>query len=340
MDSLTHVLIGAAVGELILGKKMGNKAMFWGALASSIPDIDMIAYWFLNDFDAALIHRGFTHSILFCIIISPILGYLVYFNYRSLTSDYIGWTKLFLAGTLAHISLDYCTAYGTEILWPFSHYRFSNSNISVFDPFFTLPLLLLIPLILMLRKGSSMRRTICFISIFLSFGYIAFTIYNNQKVLLVLKKNTRLENINAVRYFTSPTFGNNLLWNLVAETEDGFYASNYSIFDKSDITKMYYFPKNKFVENKLDVKEIKKLRRFSTDFIGYDTSNQKIIANDFRFGRFDGYHSTNNRFIFSFDIKNINNRTQIKAIAPPRDFNTDMIKKFYKRMLGDVTAFE
>jgi len=333
------VLTGAALGELVLGKKMGNKAMFWGAVASSVPDLDMIAYWFYDDFDAALIHRGFTHSLLFCIVIAPLLGYLVYYNYRSLTSDYIGWTKLFLCGLLAHIGLDYCTAYGTQLLWPFSNFRFSNSNISVFDPFFTLPLLILIPIVLMLRKGSGLRKILCYSSILLSFGYMAFTIYNNQQVLKVLKKNIALQNIQAKRYFTTPTIGNNLLWNLVAETNEGFYAFNYSILDKSDIADMFYFPKNNFVENKLDARQIKRLKQFTTGFIAYDTTKNKITVNDFRFGRFDGYHNSKNPFIFSFELNNVNNSTAVKFVPPPRDFNTDMIKKFYSRMLGDVTAF-
>ena len=31
MDSLTHLVLGAAIGELVLGKKIGNRALIWGA---------------------------------------------------------------------------------------------------------------------------------------------------------------------------------------------------------------------------------------------------------------------------------------------------------------------
>ena len=41
MDSLTQIVLGAAVGEAVLGKKVGNKAMFYGAIAGTVPDLDL-----------------------------------------------------------------------------------------------------------------------------------------------------------------------------------------------------------------------------------------------------------------------------------------------------------
>ena len=39
MDSLTHLVLGAAIGEAVLGKKIGRKAMLWGVLADTIPAV-------------------------------------------------------------------------------------------------------------------------------------------------------------------------------------------------------------------------------------------------------------------------------------------------------------
>ena len=41
MDSLTQIVLGGAIGELIAGKRMGNKAVLWGAIAGTIPDLDV-----------------------------------------------------------------------------------------------------------------------------------------------------------------------------------------------------------------------------------------------------------------------------------------------------------
>lgn len=76
MDSLTQIVLGAAVGEVVLGKKIGNKAMLWGAIAGTIPDLDVYQSLFYDKLTANELHRGFSHSILFSIIFAPLLAWL------------------------------------------------------------------------------------------------------------------------------------------------------------------------------------------------------------------------------------------------------------------------
>jgi len=42
VDSLTQIILGAAVGEAVLGKKVGNKALLWGGIAGTLPDLDVL----------------------------------------------------------------------------------------------------------------------------------------------------------------------------------------------------------------------------------------------------------------------------------------------------------
>ncbi|HRX29339.1 MAG TPA: metal-dependent hydrolase [Saprospiraceae bacterium] len=70
MDSLTQMILGAAMGELAAGKKMGNRAMIWGAIAGTIPDLDVIVGNFMSPIDALANHRGLSHSILFAVVFS------------------------------------------------------------------------------------------------------------------------------------------------------------------------------------------------------------------------------------------------------------------------------
>ncbi|HRW76511.1 MAG: metal-dependent hydrolase [Lewinellaceae bacterium] len=77
MDSLTQITLGAAVGELVLGRKIGNKAMLWGAIGGTIPDLDVFARVWMNEIDALAVHRGFSHSILFASLAPFLLGFLV-----------------------------------------------------------------------------------------------------------------------------------------------------------------------------------------------------------------------------------------------------------------------
>lgn len=82
MDSLTQIILGAAVGEIALGKKIGNRAMVWGAIGGTIPDLDVLANSFMDPIDALAFHRGFSHSILFSVTAPLLLGWIVHQSYQ------------------------------------------------------------------------------------------------------------------------------------------------------------------------------------------------------------------------------------------------------------------
>mgnify|MGYP000002869378 FL=1 len=77
MDSLTQIVLGAAVGEAVLGKKLGNRAMLWGAIAGTIPDLDVFIKYFTDEITSTELHRGVSHSLVFSIIMAIVLGWLV-----------------------------------------------------------------------------------------------------------------------------------------------------------------------------------------------------------------------------------------------------------------------
>ena len=68
MDSLSQIVLGAAVGEAVLGRRIGNRAMVWGAVAGTIPDMDVLGKYFLSELDNLAFHRGISHSLLFCVV--------------------------------------------------------------------------------------------------------------------------------------------------------------------------------------------------------------------------------------------------------------------------------
>lgn len=78
MDSLTQITLGAAVGELVLGHKVGNRAMLWGAIAGTLPDMDVLANFAGDDISSLAYHRAITHSLFFAVAMPPALGWLVH----------------------------------------------------------------------------------------------------------------------------------------------------------------------------------------------------------------------------------------------------------------------
>ncbi len=95
MDSVSQIVLGAAVGEAVLGKRLGNKAMFWGAVGGTIPDLDVITKPFMSEVESLAFHRGISHSFFFAIIAGLLFGWLIYRLYES------PYSKLFLKAILS-----------------------------------------------------------------------------------------------------------------------------------------------------------------------------------------------------------------------------------------------
>jgi inner membrane protein len=57
--------------------------MIWGAVAGTIPDMDVLGKYFLSELDNLAFHRGISHSLLFCLIGSVVFGWVTDRLYRS-----------------------------------------------------------------------------------------------------------------------------------------------------------------------------------------------------------------------------------------------------------------
>jgi len=83
MDSLTQITLGAAMGELVLGRRIGNRAMLWGAVGGTIPDLDVLSQFWLPEIESLAFHRGVTHSLLFAALTPFLFGWLTQWYYDS-----------------------------------------------------------------------------------------------------------------------------------------------------------------------------------------------------------------------------------------------------------------
>lgn len=81
MDSLTQIVLGAACGEVVAGKKIGNRAMLWGAIGGTIPDLDVFASLFTDQITSTSFHRGIMHSFLFAALAPWLLAKLTQWFY-------------------------------------------------------------------------------------------------------------------------------------------------------------------------------------------------------------------------------------------------------------------
>jgi len=97
--------------------RIPRRAVAAGAIATILPDLDVIAFRYGIPYSAMFGHRGFTHSILFALIVASLATLLV----RSRTA----FPFLFLCA-LSHPLLDALTdgGLGVALLSPFSNERY------------------------------------------------------------------------------------------------------------------------------------------------------------------------------------------------------------------------
>ena len=222
MDSLTQIVLGAAVGEVVLGRKVGNKAMLWGAIAGTIPDLDVLVKLFTDDIVRANeVHRGFSHSILFCILFAPLFGWLVSKLYKKDNTTWKDWSKLIFWGLFTHPLLDAFTTWGTQLFWPFT-YKISFKNIFVVDPLYTVPFLICVIVAMFYKRKNPKRRKINLLGIYLSSGYMLITLWIKWYTYDVFQKSLNEQNITYSEIQTKPTPLNTILWNANIETKDAY----------------------------------------------------------------------------------------------------------------------
>jgi len=337
MDSITHIVLGAAIGEAMLGRKIGKKGMLWGAVANSLPDIDVAANFFTDPATALVFHRGITHSFFFALLLSPLLAYLFYRQHLKHPISFKYWLLFFIVTIVAHDVIDVFTAYGTGLLEPFSHQRFSTNSIFVADPIYTLPLFISFVVLLILKKKSSRRKIINRAGILLSLIYLAFTFINKLNVDEMMKQNIGAQKINCNSFMTTPSPLNNILWYVIAKTDSGYYTGYYSIFDSDKKIKFRYFPRN---ENLIDYFSpdpiIDKLKFFSNGFYCVSKKdNDEIYFNDLRFGQAAGWARPDSRFVFSYNLKNVTDNLVVMRRTKLDVSWSEAFKSLLKRMKGN-----
>lgn len=299
MDSLTQIVLGAAVGEAVLGKKVGNKAMLYGAIAGTIPDLDTFAGNFFDTITAIEIHRGFTHSIVFAVIFAPVFGWLISKIESSSEVTWKNWSWLMFWGLFTHPLLDAHTTWGTQLFWPFD-LRLAYKNIFVIDPLYTLPFLVFLILAMSNKRSDPKRRKFNTAGLLLSSFYLliitpGLKLYTYQKFENALES----QEIAYERLDTRPTPLNAILWTANIESEDRFYIGNYSIFDSQPIN-FYQVPKNHELAGPLQKDpNFNRLIQISEGWYSLSQENDNLYFNDLRFGKMD-IEDPEAPFIFSY----------------------------------------
>ena len=335
MDSVTHIVLGACIGEALLGKKIGKKALIIGAAAQSIPDVDFVASFWMKPAEELLAHRGITHSFLFVLVLSPALGY-VFQRLLKNSVPAIKFTLFFFVEMLVHLFLDAFNNYGVGWFEPFSDMRISFNTIYVADPLITIFPLAATVALLLLRNHDPRRRKWWKLAVFATTIYLGICVFNKYYVSTQAARAVTAQKLPYKRYFTTPAPLQSVLWMVVTGDEKGYYVSYRSVFDRDQNFAFTYFPVNEdYLDTLAHHEDVAHLKKFSNGFYTVEKWGDTLVFNDLRFGQIIGWQDPKERFVFHYFIQHPTANDLVVQRGRFAKWDWRVLRLFIKRTLGN-----
>ena len=297
MDSVTQIALGAALGQAVLGNKVGYRAAVWGGVCATLPDLDV----FLSMGGAVAdftYHRSFSHSLFVLTLLSPFLAWLI----NRIHGQYSGlqkqWMLLVWLVLVTHPILDSFTVYGTQLFWPLPMEPIGFGSVFIIDPLYTLPLLIGVALALSSKHATwgarSNRIGLVVSSLYLIWGLTA-----QSYVTHITEENLANSHQEGEVLVTAGPF-NSLLWRVVVMQDNGYQEGFYSLLDPDRRIEFKQYPNQSELLNGLeDHWPVRRLQWFSKGFLKVESTGENdLVVSDLRIGIEPSY-------VFSFKVAEI-----------------------------------
>ncbi len=348
MDSLTQATLGAAVGEAVLGKKLGNRAIIWGALLGTLPDLDIIVNPLLDTARKLAHHRGASHSLLIMFLASFLLAKpLAKLWKKQKISPQRAGTFVFLVWS-THVLIDCFTVYGTSVYWPFSETRVALNHMFIIDPLYTIPLVVSLIWLAFYRtkKQQKKRSRILRWGLGLSTAYVAFTVGMKFLVSATFDADLARREVTYTRRMEAPTPFNALLWRSVVDRENEFWVGYHSVLDSpsAPIRWTIYPKKQEVIEPHKNEREIQTLQWFSRGWFIARTHNKGVWLADLRFGETRTYDAkpgtVDSQFRFAWSFRPEAERDRLQQVSLSVGDPKSRVKRIFARAFRQIDQWE
>ena len=279
MDPISQAVFGASLSQTFAKNKSSQlRAMTIGALAAMAPDLDIFIRSNSDPLLTLEFHRQFTHALIFIPIGALLCASILYIfinilgRWRANLSRGLSFSQVYLfsfLGYATHGFLDANTSYGTQLLWPFSNERIAWNTISVVDPLFTLPVLILIVLSVLRRTNRYAKFAFIYAMVYLSLGVVQHQRAEQSLIELAQKRGHTIE-----RMQVKPSFANRHVWKMLYEYDGYYYVDavklliNKQIYPGESIKKLN-LDQDLPLLNKASqsARDIERFRWFSDDYL-------------------------------------------------------------------------
>ncbi|RMH86883.1 metal-dependent hydrolase [Pseudomonas sp. AOB-7] len=287
MDSITQAVLGASIQGALLGRWQGRKALLYGAMLGTLPDLDVVIDY--GDAVADMTyHRGFSHSLF---VLSGLALLLTWLARRFRPHPGYSGRRLLLTVWLilfTHPVLDAFTSYGTQLFWPLMPIPTAWSSLFIIDPLYTLPLLVAVVVGLFNGLREQAWRVPA-VALALSTLYIGFSLAGKYMAEQRVEAELARQGIVAEQLFITPTPLNSLLWRVIVLDGEHYHEALVGWFDDAP-PQLQRLPRGtQLREQLLDSPAHQRLAWFTDGVLRYDQIGDRLIVTDLRLGM-TGFH--------------------------------------------------
>lgn len=296
MDSITQALLGASIQGALLGRWQGRKALLYGAMLGTLPDLDVIIDY--GDAVADMTyHRGFSHSLFFLSGLAVLLTWLTQrFRHNPGYSSQRLFITLWLV-LITHPLLDSFTSYGTQLFWPLMPTPTAWSSIFIIDPLYTVPLCIAAALGLMFGLRDKTAKA-SVLALLVSSLYLASTLAGKYMAEQRVEAELAHQGIQAQQLFSTPTPFNSLLWRVIVLDGEDYHEALVSWFDDAP-PQLERIPRGTHLAAALAGSAAHaRLAWFTDGVLRYDQLGEQLVVTDIRLGM-TGFHP------FRFDFASL-----------------------------------
>jgi inner membrane protein len=300
MDSVTQALLGAAIGEAALGRRVGGKAPLWGAVLGTLPDLDVL-YPFADPVSAFTWHRGPSHSLFVLAALTPLVVWLILKLHPGGSEQRRGWYRLVLLVFGTHVLLDCFTVYGTQPLWPLPFPPVGWATIFIIDPLYTLPLAVGLLAAVLLRRHPIRAWRWNLAGVFVSSLYLIWSagakVYADHQVRGILER----EGVAYEQLQIQPTPFNTLLWRIVGVNGNGYFEGLWSLVSpQRGVTLAQYGHRPDLLTGIETAPAVQRLQWFTKGLYRVVSDGEGVVISDLRMGAEPNY-------VFAFRVAELSN---------------------------------
>lgn len=286
MDSLTQIVLGAAVAGAIAPARHRRAALLAGAGLGTLPDLDALALMLMrvDPVQNMTWHRSLSHSLL---VLAP-LAVAIWAFFRSrggrVTEAPKPWFWAILLALVTHPLLDAFTVYGTQLLWPLPTPPVMWSSLFIIDPLYTLPLLVA-GIVAWVKNWRPGAQTALVAGLAISTAYIGWSLVAKLMVERAAEQALVERGLQDAPRFSVPMPFTTLLWRVVVMTPEGYLEGERSVVADSGVMRFREYRSDiRALEEVGDYPAVRRLLWFNHAFMKAEEHEGRLLLSDLRMG--------------------------------------------------------